>query len=409
MAILNVDREAVLRAVAEYNRLGRDEFLKQYKFGPAKRYFLVLDGTYYDSKAIVGAAQTLNGGPRLTAEDFSGGEATVVKLLTGLGFTVEQIDGHQSSRAVTEQNLGAWVIKCDPEAWDLELFIEDGNRVIEDWRVVRNYRSRMMRSGHKVLLWQTDSDPEWRGFRGAGWIIGGVEDFPTASVLADDSYWIDREILSRSELRAPMNLEVWDYPISEAEMLEKQPELAAIEVVKMRQCSNPSWLSREQLAMLQDLLKINRDVLNPGITITAQGAGYGSPQSRWVVEAAAIDAVTHSLNSRGYSVTSVESEKVGWDLTCESTAGSVIHVEVKGVSGTVPSVLLTRNEVAVAGDDPAWVLAVVTSALSAPRVQFFERERVIAAADPMVFRAEMSEFGWEPFDDSFIVYSSEIE
>ncbi len=405
--MLNVDRDAVLLAVAEWDHLGRDDFLELYGFGPATRYFLVIDGSDYDSKAIVGAAQALSGGPRLTATDFSGGEATVVKLLTRLGFIVERRDARARPRAVTRENLGAWVVKCDPDAWDIDGFVDDGNRVIESWRVVSNYRSRMMRAGDKVLLWQTGPDAALRGFRGAGRITGVVERFPDVSRFADDSYWLDMSMLSRSELVAPMNLEVWDDLISESLMLEKHPELAEIEIIKMRQSSNPSWVSRERLTVLRDWLDVGPEVEDRGITIGAHGAGYGSLEARWVVEAAAIDAVTDSFCSRGFSVSTVESEKVGWDLTCESANGSVAHVEVKGVSGPTPSVLLTRNEVAAAQTDEAWVLAVVTSATTQPKVQFFERDHVVAAADPIVFRAVMSGPGWDPFDHSFVVYGAE--
>ena len=49
------------------------------------------------------------------------------------------------SNAVTEESLGAWVMKCNPEVWDLLGFVADGNKVIDDWTVVQNYRSDMIR------------------------------------------------------------------------------------------------------------------------------------------------------------------------------------------------------------------------------------------------------------------------
>ncbi len=51
---------------------------------------LVHDGKRYDSKAIVGAAHGhLPGRQPLTASEFSGGEATVGRLLRKLGFTLQ--------------------------------------------------------------------------------------------------------------------------------------------------------------------------------------------------------------------------------------------------------------------------------------------------------------------------------
>jgi hypothetical protein len=49
-------REAVLRAIHEYDRMGRDAFLEHYKFKRARAYFLLHEDRYYDSKAILGVA-----------------------------------------------------------------------------------------------------------------------------------------------------------------------------------------------------------------------------------------------------------------------------------------------------------------------------------------------------------------
>jgi IstB-like ATP binding protein len=85
------DLTAINAAMEEFDRLGRDNFLKRYGFGPSRAYFLRHDGKDYDSKAIVGAAygyQYPQEGP-LHSSDFSGGEGTVQALLEGLGFIVE--------------------------------------------------------------------------------------------------------------------------------------------------------------------------------------------------------------------------------------------------------------------------------------------------------------------------------
>jgi len=91
MALADItSRQAVLDAVAEYDRLGQTAFLERYGFGQARRYFLVVDGREYDSKAIIGVGhgyQFPDQGP-LQARDFNGGYATVQRLLESLGFTV---------------------------------------------------------------------------------------------------------------------------------------------------------------------------------------------------------------------------------------------------------------------------------------------------------------------------------
>ncbi|MET8140820.1 HNH endonuclease [Sphaerisporangium sp. NPDC005288] len=98
MALSDIRREMVLSAIEEYDKLGRDAFLKVYGYGPARDYFLLYDGKRYDSKAIAGVAHRDVDGQPLRAKDFSGGNATVALTLSNLGFEVTRpsdvIDGH---------------------------------------------------------------------------------------------------------------------------------------------------------------------------------------------------------------------------------------------------------------------------------------------------------------------------
>jgi 5-methylcytosine-specific restriction protein A len=118
------DRAAVLRAIAEYDRLGADEFLKTHHFGRARQYFLIWEGRSYDSKAIAGVAHNLQR-PDLPADNFSGGESTVAARLRSLGFEVET--------GGTGRN--------PPWAWDeliiaLDLYLEYGMLDDRDERVI---------------------------------------------------------------------------------------------------------------------------------------------------------------------------------------------------------------------------------------------------------------------------------
>ncbi|WP_194293603.1 HNH endonuclease signature motif containing protein [Actinomadura macrotermitis] len=83
-----ITRAAVLEALAEFDRLGRDAFLETYGYDPARRYVLVHEGARYDSKAVVGVAHKYAAGRALEAREFSGGIATVGRLLERLGFEV---------------------------------------------------------------------------------------------------------------------------------------------------------------------------------------------------------------------------------------------------------------------------------------------------------------------------------
>jgi hypothetical protein len=78
----------VLRAIEEYDRLGQDEFLATYGFGPARAYLLIYEGRKYDSKAILGVAYRLSTGVPLLASQFSGGVHGAAGVLRHLGFEV---------------------------------------------------------------------------------------------------------------------------------------------------------------------------------------------------------------------------------------------------------------------------------------------------------------------------------
>ena len=85
MALSDLTEDAVLKAMAEFDELGREQFLARYDFGSARSYFIMRDGRQYNSKAIAGVAHRFarpDEGP-LTADAFSGGEATVAAWFRG--------------------------------------------------------------------------------------------------------------------------------------------------------------------------------------------------------------------------------------------------------------------------------------------------------------------------------------
>ena len=57
MPLKDITRDAVLAAIGEYDRLGKDKFLSQYGFSDAKRYYVSHKGKLYESKALAGVAQ----------------------------------------------------------------------------------------------------------------------------------------------------------------------------------------------------------------------------------------------------------------------------------------------------------------------------------------------------------------
>jgi hypothetical protein len=86
----NVSRDDVVRAIQEYDRLGPQAFFSQHGFAPTTTYDLVWDERRYPPKAILGTAYELATGQRLASGDFEGGKSGAVRVLTQLGFTVQQ-------------------------------------------------------------------------------------------------------------------------------------------------------------------------------------------------------------------------------------------------------------------------------------------------------------------------------
>ena len=163
------NRESILKAIEEYDRLGRDGFLEQYGYGQARNYFLVHEGRQYDSKAIAGVAygyENPTEGP-MTAADFSGGAATVKDWLEELGFEVKVA----SETAVASRT---YILTWNPTKWIWDDFDEIVNRsatgevVVEQWSTGNN---QSIQPGERVFLLRQAID---RGIIGAGYTTSEV-------------------------------------------------------------------------------------------------------------------------------------------------------------------------------------------------------------------------------------------
>ncbi|MFC0315120.1 DUF3883 domain-containing protein [Gordonia phosphorivorans] len=297
-----------------------------------------------------------------------------------------------SQRAVTEENLGAWVFICNPDVWKLQEFIEDDNNWIDSWSVVDNYRSAMIREGQRAVLWVSESKGRTiaRGVHGLGWTTGTRYEV-VGTVDGDDGYWANKQKQTDVGWLAPTDITLMDTPL-DADTLRNHPGLADLEILRTPYTSNPSWLSAEQVAALEELVGEWPEpdpFAGPPITVSAGGARRGDPETNRLVEHAAIDEVIAHYESQDYTVENVDSQNLGWDLTCTAPDGTIRRVEVKGVGGQQPSILLTRNELRSAREDQNWELAVVTRALSAPLLQIFPADEVIDAAVGYVYQVDL--------------------
>ena len=135
------------------------------------------------------------------------------------------------SRPVTEQTLGAWVIKCNPRLTPLEPMVAAG-RAKASWCIADNYRSRLIDTGQRVLFW-VSAHPR-RGIWGAGRITG-------------------RPYAEEDGLHIPTEIGLFDDPVTAAE-LAAVAGLRTMEVFRSPQQANPSWVSRSELEVLDELL-----------------------------------------------------------------------------------------------------------------------------------------------------------
>lgn len=112
---------------------------------------------------------------------------------------------------------------------------------------------------------------------------------------------------------------------------------------------------------------------------------------RAAVEVAARAHMTTAYRRRGLVVYDVSKDNLGYDLRAEDALGTSVQlVEVKGTSMLAEGFFISRNERTCARREPAWCLAVVTNALTAPV------ERIYSASDmeelfrfePLVWRCD---------------------
>lgn len=100
------------------------------------------------------------------------------------------------------------------------------------------------------------------------------------------------------------------------------------------------------------------------------GAGFGDSKRDREVERAAIAVVTKYYQSRGWTVCDRSVDRIGYDLHCLRRRRE-LHVEVKGASGSEVQFVITRNEYSNWCSDRAYVLGLVTNALTEPHVSLF--------------------------------------
>lgn len=288
-----------------------------------------------------------------------------------------------SGRMVTPDDLGAWLLRCDPDLWDLPRFRADGHTYLARWSVHPTYRVDLMAAGQNVVLWLTgNAARSGKSALAPGvWGVGHLTGPPgpdTPDPLGQQSYWTTepesgtRKRERLPELFVPLHLPFLPAPISRSRV-QDTAGLTELEVLRSPQGSNPSYLTRAEWRTLQEQLPL---LAEDDLPFERDDA----------VEAAAVKAVTVALDADDWTVLSVEKQNLGYDLTARR-GGQFRFVEVKGRGPWSLTVRLTRNELRAARDEARWELAVVPDALGAAPVFWFDRHTALAVAEPTGYQA----------------------
>ncbi|MBB3326281.1 EVE domain-containing protein [Microlunatus antarcticus] len=152
--------------------------------------------------------------------------------------------------AITRTTLGAWLLKANPAVWDLRRFLADGETRLTSWSVRRGYRSALMRPGDPVVFWL--SGPGTGGLTRGVWGLGHVVAEAEPWDEAEAGWWLDDTARRGLRARVRVDVPLLEQPLPAADL--RAAGLTDLEVQRMPQGSNPSWVSRDQLEVLTELL-----------------------------------------------------------------------------------------------------------------------------------------------------------
>lgn len=153
-------------------------------------------------------------------------------------------------QAVSRETLGAWLLKANPAVWDLRGFLADGHTRLTSWSVQRGYRAGLMRPGDKVVFWLSGPGRGdlVRGVRGLGHVVAE----PEAWQDDEPGWWLDDTTRQALRTRVEVDVPLLEHPLPAGEL--RAAGITDLEVQRVPQMSNPSWVSRAQLDLLADLL-----------------------------------------------------------------------------------------------------------------------------------------------------------
>ncbi|MFC1509177.1 EVE domain-containing protein [Candidatus Omnitrophota bacterium] len=205
------DRQAILKAIEEFDELGRNNFLRKYGFRQARSYFILYQGARYDSKAIYGVAfghQHPDKG-YLRAKDFSGGESTVARHLRKLGFEV-------TTTGYSPRVPQVWAFCANPKRYRIIEAV--AHNEVDYWFTGKSN----VRNGDYMIVWQTTDREKRRGIVALGEVISN----PEIRTDTGNQYWVNPKDGQEAKARVAIryvkspNLPLWVNATSDGEFLQ---------------------------------------------------------------------------------------------------------------------------------------------------------------------------------------------
>ena len=155
-----------------------------------------------------------------------------------------------TGRSVERSHLGAWLLKCNPALWDLRGLLDSGERRLSSWAVHPSYRTRLVAPGDRVVFWVSGAgrDGLTRGVWGLGHTLAEVEPW----VETSQGYWRSAAASHAVRERVEIDVRLLESPVADVDL--RAAGIDDLEVQRQPFMANPSWLSREQVAALQQVL-----------------------------------------------------------------------------------------------------------------------------------------------------------
>ena len=135
-----------------------------------------------------------------------------------------------AERSLTTQTLGAWLLKARGAEPSTRAHVRSGFADVTTRCVRPTYRTELVEAGQRVLLWVSGNEP--------GMPAGIYAQGRTTGAAADGVI--------------PVELAAVPAPLLRSELVG-HPELSGMEVLRMPAGSNPSYVTREQLAALVEM------------------------------------------------------------------------------------------------------------------------------------------------------------